>query len=54
MDKKEAETVAAFLREYLKRGDKAVTVVMTRDIILSLYTLAEKIANGTCFNADLR
>lgn len=47
MDKKEAEKVAAFLREYLKKDTKAVTIVMTRDMVLSLYTLAEKLAaNG--------
>lgn len=46
MDEEEAEKVAAFLREYLKQDKKAITVVMTRDMILSLYTLAEKLAAG--------
>ena len=45
MDKEEAKKVAAFLREYIKQGKNAVTVVMTRDMILSLYTLAERLAN---------
>lgn len=44
MDKKEWEKVAAFLREYLKQDRQAITVVMTRDIILSMYTLAKKLA----------
>ena len=45
MDVKEFRRVAAFLREHLKQDKDAITVVMTREMILSLYTLAEKLAS---------
>ena len=40
MDGKEARAIAAFLREALKQETEAITIVMTRDIIKSMYKVA--------------
>lgn len=41
MDGKEAKAITAFLRENLKQDTEAITIVMTRDIIESLYKVAK-------------
>ena len=41
MDGKEARAIAAFLREALKQDTEAITIVMTRDTIESLYKVAK-------------
>lgn len=40
MTEKEEKAIAAFLRENLKQGTEAITIVMTRDIIKSMYQTA--------------
>ena len=37
MNEKEAKSLAAFLRENLKQGTEAITIVMTRDIVKAMY-----------------
>ena len=41
MNEKEAKALAAFLRENLKQGTEAITIVMTRDIVKSMYNAAK-------------
>ena len=43
-DKQDMKAAAAFLRELLKTGRLAVTVVMHRDIVKALYKLAKEAA----------
>ena len=40
MNGKEARALAAFLRENLKRETEAIKIVMTRDLIKSMYKAA--------------
>ena len=41
MTEKEARAIAAFLRENLKQGTEAITIVMTRDIVKTMYKVAK-------------
>ena len=40
MNAKQARSIASFLREALKQDTEAITIVMSRDIIKSMYDAA--------------